>query len=894
MAVRLRRRGWERTTLVNIPNVPTDQWRNRPFVGRNTEYRVLYEMWEAVRQGSARHALILGDSGIGKTTLVQRLTTAAGLEGAAISRVQCYDVEREIPYSTLSGLVIGLLGCPGVSAASPEALAELSRTVPQVRQKFANIPDPRGSHGEAARLRLTEAFLEMLIVISEEHPVVLVIDDLHLTDDVSLAVLHLIMRRCQKHPVMVVLVARPGELTPTSQAVRLRRNGSSLGVREINLAPLSKEESRALLISLVQQEPALPTPAEERALLRASAGFPMVLELLVQDWKVSPAASLALGLDAMTTQMGGIQSAGSAYSKILDRISSSVDGTTNNVLNLAAILGRRLSDLDMYGIVDLSTGQTMTAMAELVERRVLRDGAQGLEFVNELLRAAVYLAVPQTLRRVLHGNIADRFLQQHERGQRNINLEIAWHCMRAGRTVEATNHLLQGARDSVSTGSLHEAERALSTAIPHLQDKERGDATLLLVEVLQEQGRWQESLGVLRDTALQHSTEAYLVYSIGATYWSEGCSFEESRSHLSVLLSIIDSDFEPRLRVKAAKISATLVSGLRDAHMARLLLQSIAKIPAGTDTDDLARLTDCKAQLLYHALEPALCLQEITRVATQLNNEQLVNSTVASLHNGLGVLQCGEGRYLDGKAEFRRAYDISISLGNDTVGGSRAAQIALCCVRLGEYEEALEWSIAAERIVGQRPVGGYLDCEIARHKALSHALLGDAERALQTIASFEVRLPQSAPAWIHQGWGLHKADILFYGGMKTEAFAAAGLAIGDSNEPVLYDPGFAGSFARWIGMMGRVTRCEESARSHIEPLARSLNRYDALDQVEILCAMLLTHGATEEGRDELVRRMNECLDRLPWAIRDQLSFLGVLPDVNGRTSNPALAGMRKL
>ena len=78
--------------------------------------------------------LILGDSGVGKSTLVERLTTAAGLQGAAISRVQCYDLEREIPYSTLSSLVLGLLERSGVSGTSPQSLAELSRTIPEVRR----------------------------------------------------------------------------------------------------------------------------------------------------------------------------------------------------------------------------------------------------------------------------------------------------------------------------------------------------------------------------------------------------------------------------------------------------------------------------------------------------------------------------------------------------------------------------------------------------------------------------------------------------------------------------------------------------------------------------------------------------------------------------------------
>ena len=199
MAVRLRRRGWERTTMTNIPTVPTDQWRGRPFIGRTAEYRVLYEAWEAVKRGEPGHALVLGDSGVGKTTLVERLTTAAGLEGAAISRVQCYDLEREIPYSTVSSLTLGLLERPGASATSPQALAELSEPCRQYATAFPTIPLASDSQGESARIRLTEAFHEMLTTIAEEHPVILVVDDLHYADDVSLAVLHLVMRRAREH-----------------------------------------------------------------------------------------------------------------------------------------------------------------------------------------------------------------------------------------------------------------------------------------------------------------------------------------------------------------------------------------------------------------------------------------------------------------------------------------------------------------------------------------------------------------------------------------------------------------------------------------------------------------------------------------------------------------------
>ena len=155
------------------------------------------------------------------------------------------------------------------------------------------------------------------------------------------------------------------------------------------------------------------------------------------------------GLDAMTLEFTGGTGLMAAYGRILPRLSGALEPATRNALDLASILGSRLNDLSLYSIVDLSLGQTMAALGQLSELRVLREGERGLEFTNELLRAHVYAALPSPVRRALHASITDRLLHSESA----IGLEIAWHCMRAGRTDEAIPYLLSGAMEAIRSGA---------------------------------------------------------------------------------------------------------------------------------------------------------------------------------------------------------------------------------------------------------------------------------------------------------------------------------------------------------------------------------------------------------------------------------------------------------
>ena len=203
-----------------------------PFVGRGVEYRALYEAWERTLERTPRHVVVLGESGVGKTTLVARFLGAAALEGAVIARVRCYEVERDIPYAAVGTLLRQLAEQPGAAGARPAALADLAVAVPALRERFPGLPTPVEVQGEGARVRFTEAALELLLAVAEEAPVLLTVDDLHLADDASVAVLHLMLRRLGDERVSLVVTSGPSALDRNA-AGRLLEAGPSLGLARL-------------------------------------------------------------------------------------------------------------------------------------------------------------------------------------------------------------------------------------------------------------------------------------------------------------------------------------------------------------------------------------------------------------------------------------------------------------------------------------------------------------------------------------------------------------------------------------------------------------------------------------------------------------------------------------
>ncbi len=878
MALRLRQRGYEPPGTAHIPTVATDQWRNRAFVGRASQYRVLYERWESTNKREGRHGLVLGESGIGKTTLVERLVTAAGLEGAVSDRVQCYEVEREIPYAAVGTLVRGLLDRPGASGTPPEWLAELARSIPAVARRYPDLPPTRETIGETARLRLTEAVHELASAVAEEHPVILVVDDVHLADDASVAVLHLIMRRTQEQPIMVIMTARESELARSPHAGRLMESREPLGLAAVELPPLIDEEMHDVITALAAEAGAVVPPAVRRAMLRAATGIPLLAELLFDDWRHNGDQCLALTVAAMTVDAIGAPEQ-EVYRRVFDRVYRDLSPVARAVVNLAAILGDRLNDLAMYELVDLTLAQTLTGMSELAALRILRDGGREVEFRNELLRNYTYLNVPSPLRRALHGLIADRLLRAEADGERVPGLMLAWHCFRAGRPVEAEPYLLRGSSEALRRGGVFEVELALTSAMATLTPPNLREAHLLLAEALQEQNRHREALRIIErgwPTEGPGSISEQIIRARSLAFTLTGA--DETNALVSSLEQLLLAEVaRPKWPAVLEIMSGIAFQWGWSDSIGVYLTQARRTSEMPLELEDRVRVGYALTFFEWHSGERSdisRALQQSVELVKECNHDGLANLATCNLCMGVGALLLASGDYSQALESVTNAYRIAVQLGNEVKMSVASLNISLCELRLGNYSRAETW--ASKTIAHTK----HHESERLKHQAsyywgLARCMLGENRSGIDAVDTLVGLDTHGLPESHRQVPLLMAADLAWACGERDRAIRLArGGLTRSSTEPL--SRRFTGMFWRWVSLTATAADEVEAAAIRVRGLTAKLDSYDMFDRAEIIGARLMLERKNGSNWSEGRVHLGEVLAGLPPSVEVQLGRIGSL------------------
>jgi class 3 adenylate cyclase/tetratricopeptide (TPR) repeat protein len=373
---------------------PTPAGERPPLVGRQSDLRQFMAALAACREtGRGQAIYVRGEAGIGKTRLVEEFQRAAREAGLVCHTglVLDFGAGRD----AIGALVRSLLDLDVASdaeaarAAAERALAEGSATPEQAvfLNDLLDLPQPTelralyDAMDNAARNQGKRRTMAGLVErASRAAPRLLVIEDLHWADRLTLAHLAKLAAIVAECPALLVMTSRI-EGDPLDPEWRSRTAGAAL--MTIDLGPLRREEALALAGAFFDAVDRFVERCVERA-----AGNPLFLEQLLRHAEESAEAGVP----------GSVRSLVQAR---LDRL----DLADKAALQAASVLGQRFGQEALCHLLD----RPDYALDRLVAHLLLRPQGEAFLFAHALIRDAVYDTLLKSRRRELHRRAADWF-----------------------------------------------------------------------------------------------------------------------------------------------------------------------------------------------------------------------------------------------------------------------------------------------------------------------------------------------------------------------------------------------------------------------------------------------------------------------------------------------------
>jgi len=267
--------------LARAPNAPeavsgggaarTDQRFAGSLVGRESAFSALVRGWEDAKLGKLVHMHVSARAGLGKTRLLRDLASRIrGMRGKVVMATGSIGT-REIAYGVASELAGGLCSLPGKQSIAPATAGTLVALNPSLSTYFE--APPRHAPPEDVMRARTVAIAELATAISFEHPVAVLLDDLHWWDEASLVLITALIERLADSKILLVTTARP-----EARRVPAMSHGTT---RHVELPVLDVANVDELILSIAE------LPDEEwaqhfaEAVCTAAKGSPLLtLELL--------------------------------------------------------------------------------------------------------------------------------------------------------------------------------------------------------------------------------------------------------------------------------------------------------------------------------------------------------------------------------------------------------------------------------------------------------------------------------------------------------------------------------------------------------------------------------------------------------------------------------------
>ena len=397
------------------------------------------ELVRRVTAGGSGALFVVGEAGLGKTSLVNRACGLAAAAGLAVGLGRGHPMETGLPFG-LAAQALDRVGGRGM-------LGE-------------DEPGPASAGDRAARFYAVLRWLQC----RADSALLLAFDDLQWADADSLALLSFLCRRMDSASAGLIASLRPWPPDAHEAVAGLVHEGHGTACR---LAPLSEAAAGSLL--QVRLGRPLSDVVRKRAFVLC-AGNPLLLEQL----------AVALGQGEDMPEDAAAATATFGQGVLLARFAG-LPPTGMRCAQAASVLGASFLPEIAAQVAGLEGSEADEAFESLGRTGLIHQPPGSLaDFAHPLFRQALYADLAGPSRTRLH---ARTFAVLHARGMDAQAAEHAIHAQLAG-DVEAVAVLERAGRAARRTGALATAVERLDAAVAMAGDRASIALLLALAEAL--------------------------------------------------------------------------------------------------------------------------------------------------------------------------------------------------------------------------------------------------------------------------------------------------------------------------------------------------------------------------------------------------------------------------
>lgn len=467
------------------------------LIGRGSHLDALVQLIAQASSGQGQTVLMAGEAGIGKSRLVAeaiRIARSSQAQTASpallVLEGRCFETDRALPYAPFLDVLHSFL----TTHSMHDLAGLLGPTAPDLVKLLPDVAAflPASTSGtplepEQEKRRLYAAFFHFFTQLAETQPLVLVIEDIHWSDDNSLEFLLFLARHIVSYPILLLLTYRSEEEHPQLLSFFAGLDRERL-TTELMLSPLSIDEVEVMVRTIMGEQ--RPVSAEFiAAIYSPTEGNPFFIEEMLKSlvtsgellytqgkWERKPRGregSQGLPLPEHQQLPRSVQLA-------VQRRLNHLSVEARDVLSFAAVVGRRFD----FALLQHLSGRNEADMVRLIKeliiaQLVVEESEDVLVFRHALTRQAAYADLLARERKSLHHSVALTMERIYANELDSRPGDLAYHYYMAGEWTKVLEYAqragekaqaLYAPRAAIEhyTRALEAAQRLAQTPTPGL------------------------------------------------------------------------------------------------------------------------------------------------------------------------------------------------------------------------------------------------------------------------------------------------------------------------------------------------------------------------------------------------------------------------------------------